>query len=214
MVLSGRVGRSDLADHGDRGRPADVRRLCGPRLRDRSSTTCTCLMSPSPTRSMSPTVTRRPHRSSKPARVYVHFGCYGTACVDTSTGQVLWQRRDLPCNHWRGPGSSPILFEDLLIIHFDGYDLQYVVALDKATGATRWKTDRDIDYGTDDGDLKKAFCTPTIISVQGTIAADQSCSEGGHCVRSPHGSRVVADSLCQPLGYGPAALRAWIGVPQ
>ena len=102
-------------------------------------------------------------------RVYIHFGCYGTACVDTSTGQTLWQRRDLPCNHWRGPGSSPILFEDLLIVHFDGYDLQYVVALDKATGATRWKTNRDIDYGTDDGDLKKAFCTPTIISVQGQL---------------------------------------------
>jgi outer membrane protein assembly factor BamB len=100
-------------------------------------------------------------------RVYVHFGCYGTACIETSTGQVLWQRRDLPCNHWRGPGSSPILFEDLLIVHFDGYDRQYVVAFDKATGATRWKTDRNIDYETDDGDMKKAFCTPTVISVQG-----------------------------------------------
>ncbi|MHB8970483.1 MAG: outer membrane protein assembly factor BamB family protein [Pirellulaceae bacterium] len=102
-------------------------------------------------------------------RVYVHFGTYGTACLDTSTGQVLWQRRDLRCNHWRGPGSSPILFADLLIMHFDGYDLQYVVALDKNTGETRWKTDRNIDYQTDDGDLKKAFCTPTIISVQGQL---------------------------------------------
>lgn len=103
----------------------------------------------------------------EPGRVYVHFGCYGTACLDTSTGHILWQRRDLPCNHWRGPGSSPILFEDLLIVHFDGYDFQYVVAFDKATGATRWKVDRNIDYQTDDGDLKKAFCTPTIISVRG-----------------------------------------------
>lgn len=102
-------------------------------------------------------------------RVYVHFGTYGTACLDTRTGDVLWQRRDLPCNHWRGPGSSPILFEDLLIVHLDGYDLQYVAALDKQTGATRWKTDRNIDYQTDDGDLKKAFCTPIVIEVAGQL---------------------------------------------
>ncbi len=100
-------------------------------------------------------------------RVYVHFGAYGTACLDAQDGRVLWQRRDFPCNHWRGAGSSPILFQDLLIIHFDGYDYQYVVALDKETGQTRWQVDRDIDYRTDDGDLKKAFCTPTVIQVQG-----------------------------------------------
>jgi outer membrane protein assembly factor BamB len=102
-------------------------------------------------------------------RVYVHFGSYGTACLDTRTSDVLWQRRDLPCMHWRGPGSSPILFEDLLIVHLDGYDQQYVVAFDKKTGETRWKTDRNIDYQTDDGDLKKAFCTPTIIEVDGQL---------------------------------------------
>ncbi len=99
--------------------------------------------------------------------VYVHFGSYGTACLETDGGHVIWQRRDLPCNHWRGPGSSPILFEDLLIVHFDGYDHQYVVALDKQTGRTRWKVERNIDYQTDDGDLKKAFCTPTVITVDG-----------------------------------------------
>jgi len=100
-------------------------------------------------------------------RLYVHFGSYGTACLDTDDGSVVWQRRDLPCNHWRGPGSSPIVFEDLLIVHYDGYDYQYVVAFDKRTGRTRWRVDRDIDYQTDDGDLKKAFCTPTVITVDG-----------------------------------------------
>ncbi len=100
-------------------------------------------------------------------RVCAHFGSYGTACLDTKTGHVVWQRRDLPCDHFRGPGSSPILFGDLLIIHFDGFDYQYVVALDKATGKTVWKRDRDIDFQTDNGDFKKAFCTPTVITVGG-----------------------------------------------
>jgi outer membrane protein assembly factor BamB len=100
-------------------------------------------------------------------RVYVHFGSYGTACLDTETGDVLWSRRDLPCEHFRGPGSSPILFENLLIVHYDGSDYQYVAALDKKTGETVWKTDRSNDYGTDDGDFKKAFSTPLVIDVDG-----------------------------------------------
>jgi len=100
-------------------------------------------------------------------RVFVHFGSYGTACLDTRTFEVLWQRRDLRCNHWRGPGSSPILYGDLLIVHFDGYDVQYAVALEKATGRTVWKADRTHDFGTDDGDLKKGYATPVVIEADG-----------------------------------------------
>lgn len=100
-------------------------------------------------------------------RVYLHFGSYGTACLDTKTAKVLWERRDLPCQHFRGPGSSPILFEDLMIVHYDGFDHQYIVALDKATGKTVWKKDRDVDYGTDNGDIMKAFSTPLVIEVNG-----------------------------------------------
>jgi outer membrane protein assembly factor BamB len=102
-------------------------------------------------------------------RVYVHFGSYGTACLDTNTAQVLWTRRDLPCRHFRGPGSSPILFENLLIVHFDGYDRQYVVALDKQTGKTVWNKNREVDYGTDNGDVFKAFSTPLVIDVAGRL---------------------------------------------
>jgi outer membrane protein assembly factor BamB len=100
-------------------------------------------------------------------RVYVHFGTYGTACLDTKTGRVLWSRRDLHCDHFRGPGSSPILYGDLLIVHFDGVDRQFLVALDKATGKTVWQKDRGIDYQTTNGDLKKAYGTPVVIDVDG-----------------------------------------------
>jgi outer membrane protein assembly factor BamB len=99
--------------------------------------------------------------------VFVHFGSYGTACLRRDTCEAVWQRRDLPCNHFRGPASSPILYKNLLIFHQDGFDFQYVVALDRKTGETIWKADRDIDYGTDDGDVFKAFCTPIIIEVAG-----------------------------------------------
>src|SRR5947209_19478587 len=46
----------------------------------------------------------------EPGRVYVHFGSFGTACLDTGNGKVLWKRDDLRCRHYRGPSSSVVLF--------------------------------------------------------------------------------------------------------
>ncbi len=109
-------------------------------------------------------------------RVYVTFGSPGTACLDTSSGKVLWQRRDLECNHFRGAGSSPILHGGLLLMNFDGSDHQFVIALDKNTGRTVWRTPRGVDFqdlGADgkpqaEGDFRKAFSTPHVISVGGS----------------------------------------------
>lgn len=100
-------------------------------------------------------------------RVYAHFGSHGTWCIDTATGKPLWDRRDLKCNHFRGPGSSPILYQNLLILIFDGFDYQYVAALDKLTGQTVWRKDRNIKYGTDNGDYKKAYATARVVDVNG-----------------------------------------------
>lgn len=100
-------------------------------------------------------------------RVYIHFGSYGTACLDAATAEKIWERRDLPCHHWRGPGSSPIIYGDLLIVHYDGFDFQYIVAFDKQTGKTVWKKDRIDLFDTDDGDQKKAYGTPAIFEIDG-----------------------------------------------
>jgi len=100
--------------------------------------------------------------------VYAHFGTYGTACINTATGAVVWKRTDLNCKHAQGPGSSPILYKDLLILHYDGTDVHYVVALDKKTGKTIWKVDRPEDLYKGMAPIsKKAFITPIIINVNG-----------------------------------------------
>ncbi len=109
----------------------------------------------------------------EPGAVYVHFGSYGTAKLDSNTSEIVWQRRDLPCQHFRGPGSSPVLHDGKLVLTFDGIDQQYTAALDAGTGETLWRTDRSTDYGdldengkpTRDGDLRKAYCTPAIVKV-------------------------------------------------
>lgn len=108
-------------------------------------------------------------------RVYITFGAAGTASIDTKTFRVLWQRRDIECNHFRGAGSSPILFGNLLLMHFDGSDHQFVMALDKRTGQTVWQTKRSIDFQDLDekgkpaaeGDMRKAFSTPHVERING-----------------------------------------------
>jgi outer membrane protein assembly factor BamB len=111
----------------------------------------------------------------EPGRVYVTFGSPGTAAIETASGKVLWERRDFECNHFRGAGSSPILFDNLLIMHFDGSDHQFLVALDKRTGKTVWRTERSVDFQDlapngkpkADGDFRKGFATPHVIDVGG-----------------------------------------------
>jgi outer membrane protein assembly factor BamB len=154
-------------------------------------------------------------------RVYVHFGVHGTAALDTATGQVLWTRQDLPCNHFRGAGSSPIIVDNLLILTFDGFDYNYLVTLDKSTGATVWKHDRNIDYGNDNGDYHKAFSTPQVINVGGqrqlispsagaTIAYDPATGEeiwrlrsgGMNAAARPIYSNGLAFCIAPAGGFG------------
>lgn len=96
-------------------------------------------------------------------RVFVHFGTYGTAALDAATGEVLWTRRDLHIDHQVGPGSSPAVYGDLLIVHMDGMDLQYVVALRQSDGRTAWRSDRTIDYSDIADDQRKAYETPVFV---------------------------------------------------
>ena len=119
--------------------------------------------------------------------IYVHFGTYGTACLNTIRGEKLWERRDLNCDHRVRPASSPIIDGDSLFLHFDGVDVQFVAALDKNTGQTLWLQNREVESdlgavlkaeGLSDADIeatkkekpndnRKAYATPTIIAYQG-----------------------------------------------
>lgn len=100
-------------------------------------------------------------------RVIVHFGSSLTACLDTKTGDEVWRRTDLQCDHYRGAASSPIIAGGKVIVAFDGFDVQYIVALDLKTGETVWRQDRNIDYGTDNGDRMKAYSTAAVFDFGG-----------------------------------------------
>jgi outer membrane protein assembly factor BamB len=89
-------------------------------------------------------------------RVYVHFGSAGTAALTTS-GEIVWKTR-LSYQSQHGNGGSPVLYKDLLIVSCDGSDQAFVVALDKATGKTRWKRARRFPFD-------QAYSSPLVIRV-------------------------------------------------
>jgi len=107
------------------------------------------------------------------SRLYCHFGDYGTFCLDTAKGKVLWQKR-IRVDHAVGPGSSPLLVDDLLVLTCDGMEAQYILALHAADGTKAWQTDRP-PLRTDTPDFRKSFCTPLLINVHGE---DQLVSPG------------------------------------
>lgn len=93
--------------------------------------------------------------------IYCHFGTYGTFCIDRASSQQKWTRR-LPLVHSVGPGSSPLIYDDMLVLIQDGVERQYVTAFNKATGETIWEKDRP-EMDAPSGDMKKAFSTPIAI---------------------------------------------------
>ena len=171
-------------------------------------------------------------------RVYLHFGSYGTACLDTTTFKELWRRTDLPCRHYRGPGSSVFPWKETLILTMDGVDVQYLAALDKKTGATVWKTDRNTEFDDLDaagkpmmeGDYRKAYSTPILIDPGGkpqlvstgsraTVAYDPDTGKELWRARYTGFSNAslptwVDGLLVLNTGHGKAILRAYRITPE
>jgi len=98
-------------------------------------------------------------------KLYCHFGTFGAAAIDTVTGNVLW-RRKTPLVHNVGPGSSPVVWKNLLILTCDGVDQQYICALNLVNGDQVWRVKRPQMRATD-GDRRKAYATPLIIQAGG-----------------------------------------------
>ena len=122
--------------------------------------------------------TKNSHASPTPVlegdRVYLHFGAHGTACI-TQTGEIVWKTRLEYDNGQHGPGGSPVLYENLLILSCDGQDVQFVVALDKLTGKVRWKRLRE---------GFQAYTTPLVI-------------------RPPSGDQVISPGAFRTIAYEP-----------
>lgn len=91
--------------------------------------------------------------------LFVSFGSRGLYCYGLN-GELKW-KKDLGrmrTLHSHGEGSSPVIYQDWLILCWDHEGDSFLFAFDKRTGAQRWKTPRD---------EKTAWATPLIVDVDG-----------------------------------------------
>jgi outer membrane protein assembly factor BamB len=82
--------------------------------------------------------------------VVAWFGSQGVYAYDVS-GRFLWKVElgrldlgayDIPTYEW-GPASSPIIWNNLVILQCDTQNDSFILALDADTGKTVWKTERE-----------------------------------------------------------------------
>ena len=81
--------------------------------------------------------------------VYAYFGNAGVVAVDFS-GAIAWHARFGPITLYHGPGGSPLLWEDRLILFQEQKLMErtattppgFIVALDKRTGREIWRRER------------------------------------------------------------------------
>ncbi len=102
------------------------------------------------------------HAQSTPCsdgeRVVSFFGSCGLFCYDLN-GKLLWKRPMGPFNNGFGAGSSPIIVDRLVILSQDHDTDSFLMAIDKQTGETVWRTDRS--------EFPRNYCTPVIWNVDG-----------------------------------------------
>jgi outer membrane protein assembly factor BamB len=109
--------------------------------------------------------TKNSHASPTPItdgqHLFVHFGTQGTACLNLD-GKIVWKNNTLNYSPVHGSGGSPVLVDDKLIVSCDGGEVQFITALDRATGMIVWKTPRETQP------VKGfSFGTPLVIEVNG-----------------------------------------------
>ena len=133
------------------------------------------------------------HRKNSPAsptplladgRVYVHFGHHGSACLDRE-GRILWRNDEVRYDPVHGNGGSPVLAGDLLIHHADGAKDPFVIALDRNTGAVRWRTARTVRPKQ-----TFSFATPLLVG-EGAAAQLISPASGAVAALDPRDGREL-----------------------
>ncbi len=78
------------------------------------------------------------------SHVYAYFGSRGLHCY-TLDGKLVWSKSlgRMQTRNGFGEGSSPLLTGDAIVINWDHEGADFIVCLDKKTGAERWRKERD-----------------------------------------------------------------------
>ena len=121
-----------------------------------------------------PTHKTNPYCGTTPAAngsvVVVWHASAGLVCLDFE-GQEVWSRSLGELEHTWGYGTSPVIYQDRVILHSGPGKRVFVGAYELKTGKTIWEVDEP-QQGKDgsvreDGKYKGSWCTPIIASIDG-----------------------------------------------
>lgn len=92
-------------------------------------------------------------------RIYASFGSRGLFAFEMD-GTPIWDRKlgQMRTRYGWGEASTPVIHGDYLLLNWDHEDQSFFVALDAATGETKWKVDRDEPSG---------WSTPLVVEYDG-----------------------------------------------
>ena len=98
----------------------------------------------------------------------VHLFCF------SNTGELLWRANPGPLLSKHGFCSSPMLFNDSVILNCDQDGDGYLVAYEKATGKERWRVARP--------NKTRSYCTPFFFADPDRAGKTQMVLSGSKCV--------------------------------
>ena len=135
--------------------------------------------------------------------VCAFFGSRGLYCYDVDGG-LLWERDfgDMRIRTGAGEGASPALHGDVIVVVWDHEGQSFITALDKRTGAERWRTDRD--EGT-------SWSTPLVVEDAAGTQVVTSATDGvrGYDFETGallwEGEGVTANAIPSPVAGGGVA---------
>lgn len=109
-------------------------------------------------------------------RVYVLFGTGQVVALDM-TGKLVWKRNLTEYGAFNmqwGHGGSPIVYKDMVILQIYHRATSYLLAVDPATGANKWKADQP-------GNLS-SYSTPFVVEFAGgaELVVNSSAGMAGH----------------------------------
>ena len=121
-------------------------------------------------------------------RVYAFFGISGVYCLDLRGNEVWHQEVGMGTHGW-GSGTSPVLYENLLIVNAS-IESNAMIALDKMTGKEVWRADgiskcwaSPVLVGTEDGKQELVLNVPRKLTGYDPATGEQLW----HCEGIPDG---------------------------
>ncbi len=144
--------------------------------------------------------------------VYAFFKDFGIVAYD-GAGNLRWKAALGPFTSLQGLGASPILAKDSVVLLADQWEKSYLIALDRATGETRWKAARD---------EKESWGTPVVhdsqvVTVSYGMLGLYDSANGKRTVTVPGlattivGSPVLDGDTVYAFGYGNATSMPFAG---